>query len=74
MTTNNNKHIITNEKVRIRQKKMFYVTFSSTSEVSVVFNISSSDAFLHEQFLVSKYSSVLHALLHSQLHTLEFHK
>ena len=49
------------------------VTFSLSSEFSVVFNISSSHdntnlpirRFSHEQFLISKYSSVLHALLHS---------
>ena len=55
--------------------------FLSSSEASVVFNISSSHAnailsirrFLHWQFLISKYSSILHALLHSQLHVLGFY-
>ena len=31
------------------------------------------DLFSHEQFVISKYSSILNALLHSQLHILEFH-
>ena len=50
------------------------VTSLSSSEVSFVFIISSSHAntnlpnrrFSHEQLLMSKYSSILHALLHSQ--------
>ena len=29
--------------------------------------------FSHEQFLITKYSSILHALLHSQPHILRFH-
>ena len=46
-TTNSNKHIITNEIVWISQfciLKFFHATFSSKTEVSVVFNISSSHA------------------------------
>ena len=54
--------------------------FLSLTEVSVEFNISFSYAdsnfsnrhFLHEQFLISKYSSILHELLHSQWHMLKF--
>ena len=47
----------------------------------LLFNISSSHpntnlpirCFSHDQFLVSKYSSILHALLDLQSHVLEFH-
>ena len=50
----------------------------SLSKVSAVFGISSSNSytnlpirrFSQEQFLMSKYSSTLHALLHSQSHIL----
>ena len=53
----------------------------STSEVSVLFNISSSHSntylpinrFLHEQFLVSKYSLISRGLLYSQSHVRGFH-
>ena len=41
MTTNNNKHIIANEIVSIRQLFFSHDTFLSLSEVSVVFNIPS---------------------------------
>ena len=58
------------------------VTFLSSGDVSVVFNVSSSHSntnllinrFSHGQFLVCKYSSILHALLRSQTHLLGFHK
>ena len=42
MTTNNNMHVITNEIVWIRQLHFAHATFFLSSEVSVVFNISSS--------------------------------
>ena len=81
MTINHNKHIITIEIVWIRQLFVSRVTFLSLSEVSVVFNISASHAntylpnryFLHEQILISKYSSILHALWDSQSYVLGFH-
>ena len=55
--------------------------FLSSSEVSVVFNISSSYAndilsnrrFSHEQFLISKYFPISYALLHSKSHVLGFY-
>ena len=55
--------------------------FLSLSKVLVVFNNSSSHSntdlpirrFSQNQFLISKYSSLLHALLHSQLRLLGFH-
>ena len=55
--------------------------FLSLSKFLVVFNISSSHSnmnlpirrFSQEQFLTTKYSSILHALLHSQSHVLGFH-
>ena len=57
-----------------------HVIFLSLSEVSVAFNISSSYAnailpkrrFSHEQLLISKYLSVLRALILSQPHVLGF--
>ena len=51
-----------------------HATFLSTSQVSVVFNISSSHANtnLLEQFSKPKYKSILHALLHSQSHVPRF--
>ena len=65
MTTNNNKHII-----------IFSCYFFSLGKVSVVFNTSSSYSntnypircFPRKQILISKYSSILHALLHLQSH------
>ena len=59
MTTDNNKHVITNE---IRELLFSYVTFSSSSETSSVLHISFSHAYTnlqnrrlsHEQFLISK--------------------
>ena len=73
MTTNNNKHIITNKIKWIRQLLFPHITFLSSSEASIVFNISSlysntnfgTRHFLEEQFLTSKYLSILHALFHS---------
>ena len=64
MTTNNNKHIITNEIMRIRQSLFADTTFLSLTKVSVVLNVSSSHSntnltirrFSQEQFLISKYS------------------
>ena len=55
--------------------------FLSLSKASVVFNISSSYSstnllirrFSKKQFLISKYLSILHALLHSQSDVLGFH-
>ena len=51
-----------------------HVTFLPSSETLVVFNISSSHAnttlpikrFSHDQFLIDKYSLILHALLYSE--------
>ena len=78
MTTNNKKHIIADEKVSIIS---FCTCYLSLRKVLVEFNISSSHSnnslpirfFSHEQFLISKYSSILHALLHSQSHVPGFH-
>ena len=78
--TADNKHIFTNNIVRIRQLFFSHVTFLSSSEISVVFSITSSHAstnlpnrrFLQEIFLISKYWSILHAFLHSQSHVLGF--
>ena len=42
MTTNNNKHIITNEIVLKKQLLLAYVAFLSLSKVLVAFNISPS--------------------------------
>ena len=58
-----------------------FVTLLSSSEVSVVLNISSSHAnsnlpnrcFSHEYFLIYKYSTNLLALLHSYSYILGFH-
>ena len=58
----------------------FFNVYLSLSKVTVVFDLSSSHSntnlpirrFLQEQFLISKYSSKLHALLHSQSHVLGF--
>ena len=81
MRTNNNKHLITNEKVWIRQLFIYfsYVTSLSTSEVSGAINISSShtNTYLHNFYftwtiLVSKYLSILHAIVQSHLHALGF--
>ena len=44
MTTSNNKGIITDETMRIRELISSYVTFLSSNEFSLVFNISSSNA------------------------------
>ena len=73
-------HIITNEIVSIKQL-FLHVTFLSSIEVSVLFKISSSHSntslpiryFLDEKFLISKCSSILHALLYLQSHVLVFH-
>ena len=78
--TYNDRNIIANEIVWIRQF-FFLVFFLSSSKVSGVFNISSlhSKTSLpiwrssHEQFLLSKYLSTVHALLHSQSLVLGFH-
>ena len=59
---------------------LFSHCFLSSSEISVVCNTSSSHVntnlkyrgFLHKHSLKSKYSSVLYALLHSQLHVLNY--
>ena len=81
MKTNNNKHIITNETVWLRQLLFAHATFLSLSKISVVFNISSSHSntnlpirrFQQEKSSVSNYSSILHTVLHSQFHALGFH-
>ena len=65
----------------MRQLTFLYVTFSSSGEFSVVFNIPSSHAntispfrhFTQEQFLVSKYSSILYASIYLQSYVLEIH-
>ena len=65
----------------MKQSFSSHVTFLSSREFSDVFAISSSHAntnllirhFLQEQFFVSKYMSILHALLHSQSCELGFH-
>ena len=44
MTADKNKHRITNEIVSVRQLHFPYVTFLLSSEVSAIFNISSSHA------------------------------
>ena len=62
VTTNNNKHIITNEIVWIRQSFFAHATFLSLSEASAVLNISFFHCntnlpirrFLQKQFLVSE--------------------
>ena len=80
MTTDNRKHIITNEIVWIRELIFSRVIFLSSSEASVAFNISSSHTntnlsirrFSHKHFLMSKYLSILHALLHSKSHCQDF--
>ena len=81
MRTNNNKHLITNEKVWLRQLFIYfsYVISLSRIEVSGAINISSShtNTYLHSFYfmwttLVSKYLSKLHALVQSHLHVLGF--
>ena len=69
------KHMIANEIVWIRWLLFLHKLFLSLSEVSVVFNISSSysNTNLQEQLLRSKYSLNPHALSHSQSHVLGFH-
>ena len=65
----------------MRQLIFSQVTFLSSSGFPFVFGISASDfntnllirCFSHEKFLISKYSSILHALLHSHSHVLGFH-
>ena len=60
-TANKNKHITINKIMWIRQLLISHVTFLSSSEVSVVFNSSSSSSntdlqirhFSHRQFLIS---------------------
>ena len=44
MTTSNNKGIITDETMRIRELISSYVPFLSSNEFSFVFNISSANA------------------------------
>ena len=69
MTNNNNKDIITNNILWIRQLFFSHVNFLISSEVSVAFNILffhangnlSNISFWHEQFSRSKYLSILHA-------------
>ena len=81
MTTNNNKYIIINEIVWIKQLLFVNATFLSLSKLSLVFNISPSHSnanlpirlFSQDKCLISRHSSILHALLHSQSHVLGFH-
>ena len=62
-----------------RQLLFAHADFLSLSKISVVFSSSHSSTnlpisrFLQEQFLVSNYSSIFHALLHSQSRVLGFH-
>ena len=64
-----------------KQLLFSHVNFLSLSKISVVFNISSSHrntnlptrCFSQKQFLKTKYSSTLNALLHSKSHVLGFH-
>ena len=73
-------HVITNDMVHIRQL-FSRIAILLSSMVSVAFSTSYSHdktnlpirRFLHEQFLISKYSPVLHALLPLQSHVLGFH-
>lgn len=73
--------MIINEIVRIKKILFSNVTFSLLSNVSLVFNISSSHfstnlknrCFLDETFLISKYSSISQTLLHCQSHVVGFH-
>ena len=79
MATNNDKHIITNDIVWI--KPSFFTCLSTNDVASIVFHISSGHTnsnlsercFLHKQLLIFKYSTILHALLHSQSYILGFH-
>ena len=81
MTISNNKHIIMNETLWIRQLFFSHITFLSLSEVSVVFNMSLTYATANlgkrrssqEQCLITKYLSFFQILLYSQLHILGFH-
>ena len=74
LATNNNKRIITNKIVSIAKyityiHNFVHATFLSLTKVSFVFNVSSSHSttnslirhFAQEQFLISKYSPILHA-------------
>ena len=79
MTTKSNKHIRINKIVWINQLFFSHVTFLSTSEFSIVFNISflnvnnnSTNRHFPEHILISKYLSILQAFLHSQSHILGF--
>ena len=78
----NNKPIIINEIVGIKQLLFSYFTFLSTTNVAfAIFNISSSHVHsksfitrsLHGKFLISKYSPTSQVLSHSQSHVLGFH-
>ena len=62
--TADNKHIVTNNIVRIRQLFFSHVTVTSSHASTNLPN----RHFLQEIFLISKYSSIFHALLHSQSH------
>ena len=78
MTTNINENIIIKEIVNKEIIFFSHFAFLLSSEVSVAFTISSSLAntnlairrLWREQFLIPKYSSIIHALLHSQSHEL----
>ena len=81
MTANNNKHIITNKIVWIIwRKQLLFLHVIFLSKASVIFNISSSHSdtdwhtrrFTQEKSLVSKYSIILHALLHAKSRVLWF--
>ena len=74
LATNNYKRIFTNKIVCIGKYIIYlpifvHATFLSLTKVSFVFNVSSSHSttnllirhFAQEQFLISKYSPILHA-------------
>ena len=64
MATNYNKHITTNEIVR---KDNYFLHMLMLILHILLFT------HLHEQFLISKYSSISYALLHLESHVLGFH-
>ena len=79
--TTNNKHLITSKIEYIRQLLFSYAIFFIKKLASVLFSVLASHAntnlpnrrFQHKQFLISKYLSILHALLQSRSHLLGFH-
>ena len=59
--------------MQIRQLFSWHVTFLWANEISHDNSNLPNRRFLHEQFLISKYSPILQALLHSQSHMPWFH-